>query len=141
MKFVPINRFRFMGAGWFFFGLAALLSSIAYSQLSGPSDSKGTTTKSLGSIDLTKEIEDISGRSLRARAFTIEPGGHGGVHSHKGRPTLEYVLQGNVVEIRNGVEIPHGPGELVLGTGDVNHWWENRSNAPVVLLPIDVYKQ
>ncbi len=122
-------------------GLVALVSGIAYSQLSGPSDSKGSTTKSLGSIDLSKEIEDISGRQLRARTVTMEPGGHGAVHSHKGRPTLEYVLQGNVIEIRNGVEIAHGPGDLVVATGGVNHWWDNRSSSTVVLMPIDVFKE
>ncbi len=121
--------------------LVALVSGIAYSQLSGPSDSKGSTTKSLGSIDLSKEIEDISGRQLRARTVTMEPGGHGAVHSHKGRPTLEYVLQGNVIEIRNGVEIAHGPGDLVVATGGVNHWWDNRSSSTVVLMPIDVFKE
>ena len=126
---------------WLLFGAAAFVSGVAFSQLTGPSDSKGSTTKSLGAIDLSKEIEDVSGRHLRARTVTIEPGGHGAIHSHKGRPTLEYVLQGNVVEIRNGVEIPHGPGELVVANGGVNHWWENRSSSPVVLLPVDVYKE
>ena len=136
-----VYRFRSARLAWLLFGSAAVVSGIAYSQLSGPTDSKSSTTKSLGSIDLTKEIEDISGRHLRARTVTIEAGGHGAVHSHKGRPTLEYVLQGNVVEIRNGVEIAHGPGDLVVATGGVNHWWENRSNSPVVLMPIDVFKE
>ena len=136
-----VYRFRSARFAWLLFGSAAVVSGIAYSQLSGPTDSKSSTTKSLGSIDLTKEIEDISGRHLRARTVTIEAGGHGAVHSHKGRPTLEYVLQGNVVEIRNGVEIAHGPGDLVVATGGVNHWWENRSNSPVVLMPIDVFKE
>lgn len=136
-----VYRFRSARLAWLLFGSAAVVSGIAYSQLSGPTDSKSSTTKSLGSIDLTKEIEDISGRHLRARTVTIEAGGHGAVHSHKGRPTLEYVLQGNIVEIRNGVEIAHGPGDLVVATGGVNHWWENRSSSTAVLMPIDVFKE
>jgi uncharacterized cupin superfamily protein len=66
--------------------------------------------------------------------------GHIAAHSHKDRPTLEYVLQGEVVEIRNGVEIPHKAGEMVAARQDVSHWWENRGTVPVVLLPVDVFK-
>ena len=115
------------------------VSALAFAQPAGPTDSKGATTKALGSIELSTESEGTNGRQLRARSVTIEPGGHTSVHSHKGRPTLEYVLQGNVVEIRNGIEVPHGPGEVVKGTGDVTHWWENRGTTPVVLVPFDVY--
>jgi quercetin dioxygenase-like cupin family protein len=114
--------------------------STAYSQSPGPTESKGSSTKALGSIDLSAEIEGLSGRQLRGRLVTVEPGGHLAAHSHKDRPTLEYVVQGNVVEIRNGVEIPHGPGELVIATREVTHWWENRGTVPVVLLPIDIYR-
>ena len=122
------------------FFAATFLSGFALSQLTGPSESKGGTTKALGNIELAGEIEGIAGRQLRARLVTVEPGGHLAAHSHKGRPTLEYVVQGNVVEIRNGVEIQHSAGDLVVAKSDVNHWWENRSAAPVVLLPIDVFK-
>jgi quercetin dioxygenase-like cupin family protein len=44
-----------------------------------------------------------------------------------------------VVEIRNGVEIVRRPGDIVIATHEVSHWWENRSD-PAVLLPIDVFK-
>jgi quercetin dioxygenase-like cupin family protein len=118
----------------------ATMTGIAFSQGLSPSDAKGASTKALGSIDLSTEIEGLSGRQLRARLVTIEPGGHVAVHSHKDRPTMEYVVQGNVVEIRNGVEIQHGPGEMVIATREVSHWWENRGTMPVVLLPVDVFK-
>ncbi len=118
----------------------ATTTGIAHSQGLGPSEGKGSSTKALGNIDLSTEIEGLSGRQLRARLVTIEPGGHTAFHSHKDRPTIEYVVQGNVVEIRNGVEIQHGPGEMVPATHDVSHWWENRGTTPVVLLPVDVFK-
>jgi quercetin dioxygenase-like cupin family protein len=118
----------------------ATMTGIAFSQGLGPSDAKGTSTKALGSIDLSTEIEGVSGRHLRARLVTIEPGGHVAAHSHKDRPAMEYVVQGNVVEVRNGVEIQHGPGEMVMATREVSHWWENRGTTPVVLLPVDVFK-
>lgn len=116
------------------------LAGLAFSQAVGPTDARGASTKALGSIDLSTEIEGLSGRQLRARLVTIEPGGHLAAHVHNDRPTLEYVVQGNVIEIRNGVEVPHGPGELVMGTLGVSHWWENRGTVPVVLLPVDVFK-
>lgn len=107
----------------------------------GPIDNKGTSSRTLGVIDLTNEIEGLGGRQLRSRFITIEPGGHAAVHSHAGRPTLEYVAQGHVIEIRNGVEVPHGPGEMVVATHDITHGWENRGTEPVVLIPVDIFKQ
>jgi quercetin dioxygenase-like cupin family protein len=106
----------------------------------GPSDSKGAGTKALGAIELSEEVDSISGRQLRARSVTIEPGGHTTAHSHKDRPTMEYVAQGTVIEIRNGVEIQHVAGEMVMATKEVSHWWENRGTVPVVLVPVDVFK-
>ena len=55
-----------------------------------------------------------------------EPGGYAAAHSDAGKPTLEYVMQGNVIEIRNGIETPHAQGEMVIATHDVSNWWENR---------------
>lgn len=106
----------------------------------GPSDNKGTASKPLGIIDLKSEIDGIGDRQLRSRYITIEPGGHSAAHSHAGRPTLEYVAQGHVIEIRNGVETPHGPGEMVVATHDISHWWENRGSETVVLVPVDIFK-
>ena len=112
---------------------------LVWAQSVGPTDNKGSTTKPLGNIDLASEIDGLSGRQLRARLVTVEPGGHLAAHSHKGRPTLEYVVQGNIIEVRNGVEIPHVAGDMVVATRDVSHWWENRSTAVAVLLPVDIY--
>ena len=120
--------------------LVVTLPGVAYSQLAAPAASKGSNTKVLGTIDIAAEIQDLSGRQLRARLVTIEPGGQLAAHSHTGRPTLEYVIQGNVVEIRNGVEIQHSAGDMIVGTQGVTHWWENRSPALVILLPVDIFK-
>ena len=122
------------------FAALMAMTGIAFSGGLGPTDAKGASTKALGSIDLSTEIDGLSGRQLRARLVAIEPGGHVAAHSHKDRPTMEYVLQGNVIEIRNGVEIPHGPGEMVMATREVSHWWENRGTTTVLLLPVDIFK-
>jgi uncharacterized cupin superfamily protein len=62
------------------------------------------------------------------------------MHTHVSRPTFEYVLQGNVVEVRNGVEVPHAAGEMVPAGNGVSHYWENRGATPVILMPVDVFK-
>ena len=120
--------------------VAAVSCCAVLAQTSGPTDNKGVTTKTLGSIDLSSEVPEAAGRQLRARTIAIEPGGHTAVHTHVSRPTFEYVVQGNVVEIRNGVEVPHAAGEMVPAGNGVTHYWENRGTSPVILMPVDVFK-
>ncbi|WLI91155.1 cupin domain-containing protein [Massilia sp. R2A-15] len=119
---------------------ATCFAGLLFAQNGSPDIPRGVTTKVLGNIDLNGQINDIAGRQLRARLATMEPGGHLPVHNHAGRPTLEYILQGTVIEVRNGVEIPHKAGDVVIATHDVSHGWENRSTAQVMLLPVDIYK-
>ena len=132
------NRVASLSAA-LFTALMAMIG-IAFSEGLAPTDAKGATTKLFGSIDLSTEIDGLSERQLRARLVAIEPGGHLAAHSHKGRPTMGYVVQGNAIEIRNGVEVPHGPGEMVMATREVSHWWENRGTSTVLLLPVDIFK-
>lgn len=120
--------------------LALVTCIVSSAQSSSPADNQNVTSKVLISMDLAGEIPDGAGRQLRARAVTIEPGGHTAAHTHVNRPTLEYVLQGNVIEIRHGVEIPHAAGDIVSAGNGVSHYWVNRGHVPVVLMPIDVYK-
>ena len=119
---------------------AFIVPVVVQAQASAPADSLGATTKQFPSIELGAEFEGGVGRQLRARLVTIAPGGHTAMHTHDGRPTLEYVLQGDVIEIRNGVEMSHVAGDMIVGSKGVSHWWENRSNSPVVLLPVDVFR-
>lgn len=119
---------------------ATCCAGLLFAQNGSPDAPRGVTTKALGNIDLNGEINDVAGRQLRARLVTMEPGGHLPVHSHAGRPTLEYIVQGTVIEVRNGAEIPHKTGDVVIATHDVSHGWENRGSAQVVLLPVDIYK-
>lgn len=104
----------------------ATAAGVAVSQIAGPAEAKGASTKVLGSIDLSTEIDGLAGRQLRARRVTIEPGGHTAAHA---------------IEVRNGVEIPHRAGDTTANTREVSsHWWKNAGTVPVILLPVDVYK-
>ena len=104
-----------------------------------PTEAKGSSTQSLGAIDLTSEVQ-LPNFHLRARAVTIEPGGYLAAHTHEGRPTMEYVAQGTVIEVRNGVATEHKAGTMVKAMNGVTHWWENQGTVPVVLVPVDITK-
>lgn len=104
-----------------------------------PTQAVGSSTQAMGVIDLGAEV-NLAGYQLRARAATIQPGGHLAVHTHQGRPTQEYVAQGTVVEVRNGQRFEHKAGTMVQAGNGVTHWWENHGNVPVVLVPVDVFK-
>ena len=124
-------------------GIALAQGSISntFAQTTEPAGAMGTSSRVLGVIDLKNEVDGLSGRQLRSRYITIAPGGHSTTHGHVNRPTLEYIAQGHVIEVRNGVDVPHGPGEMVVATHDITHRWENRGTETVVLIPVDVFKE
>jgi quercetin dioxygenase-like cupin family protein len=68
---------------------------------SGPKENKGIAVAPLGSVSLEGELPGVTGRIMRAREITIEPGGAVAVHQHDGRPGLAYILEGEVYEHRN----------------------------------------
>ena len=104
-----------------------------------PEQNVGVTSKSYPTISLENEVS-LKDFVLRVRAVTIAPGGYTAAHVHQGRPTQEFVAQGTVIEVRNGVPIVHHAGDTVQGVNGVHHWWENHGPEPVVLVPVDVTK-
>ena len=77
-----------------------------------PKDNKGFTASKTTVVDLGPEIEGMTGRQLRLRLLTIEPGGHIGLHSHKNRPAVVYLLTGkDKVTIAEGTTQTFGPGD------------------------------
>jgi quercetin dioxygenase-like cupin family protein len=141
---IPESRSVVVAARWLAIAVAVAAAvmgaTLARSQGAGASESQGVSTQPLGTMDLSAEIDGMTGRQMRARLVTIEPGGRIALHSHKDRPTMEYVVQGQPVEIRNGVETPHQPGDMVVASHDVSHSWENRGTTAAVLLPVDIVK-
>src|ERR1051326_4201961 len=74
--------------------LALLYGGFVLGQQSAPTDYKLVTEDVLATIDLAKEIDGVQGRELRLSSAVIAPGGHVGLHSHSGDPTIVYVLSG-----------------------------------------------
>lgn len=107
-----------------------------------PLETKGVTVKLLGTVDLGNEIEGMTGRQLRMRIVTIEPGGvFGPLHDHIDRPGIVYILQGTITDHRNGVAKEYGPGVGWPEDRNTLHWLENRGTSTAVEISVDIVKQ
>ena len=106
-----------------------------------PKDNKGFTASKTTVVDLGPEIEGMAGRQLRLRLLTIEPGGHIGLHSHKDRPAVVYLLTGkNKVTLAEGTSKTFGPGETSSANKETMHWHHNDGKDTVTLIAVDVFK-
>src|SRR5271169_2624943 len=75
-------------------GLALFSVGVALGQRTAPTDYKGVDEQVLAAIDLTGEIGSVKDRELRLSRATVAPGGHVGLHRHRGDPTIVYLLSG-----------------------------------------------
>jgi hypothetical protein len=78
---------------------------------------------------------------LRTRRLTIGPGGFVPTHYHNDRPSIVFVVSGEIVEHSNSCSVPvvHKAGEWTPEFGDFHgHWWENKTGSDVVLTSSDV---
>jgi quercetin dioxygenase-like cupin family protein len=119
----------------------AFAVGIAVGQNSAPTENKGVKVGVPTFIDLTNEIDSVAGRQLRMRVVTIEPGGVVALHSHNGRPAVAYTLQGTLIEhLENGAVNEHPQGESWTEDHNTVHWAENKTDQPVMVLAVDVFK-
>jgi quercetin dioxygenase-like cupin family protein len=104
-------------------------------------ETKGVSVKLLAALDLGPEIEGMTGRQLRMRMVTIEPGGvFGPIHDHKDRPGMVYILQGTITDHRNGVAMEYGPGLGWPEDRNTIHWLENRGASQAVEISVDIIR-
>lgn len=100
----------------------------------------GTVREVLSWTELTG-WKGVEGLALRIRRITVVPGGFVPLHWHNDRPSVDFIVEGEIVEHNSfcAVEIVHRPGESSERFGDfLGHWWENRTDRPVVLISADV---
>ena len=103
---------------------------------------RGVTVQLLTTVDLGPEIEGMTGRQLRMRLVTIEPGGvFGPTHDHVGRPGTVYVLQGTITDHRDGVDTDYGPGVGWPEDRTTVHWLENRGAVPAIEISVDIVSE
>ena len=117
-------------------------AGIAVGQMKPPAESKGISADQLRSVDLTGEIESVKGRPLRMRRITLLPGGVIGLHSHQDRPTVSYMLQGEVTYHEEG----QPPKVVKTGEGlaegkSTTHWAENTKGVAAIWIAVDIPKE
>lgn len=105
-------------------------------------ETQGVTVELMAAVDLGPEIVGMTGRQLRMRRATIEPGGVlGPLHDHVGRPGLVHILQGTITDHREGVATDYGPGVGWPEDRNTLHWLENRGTIPAVEVSVDIVTQ
>ena len=132
--------FKTLAIGTVFAASLALTMPAANSEDAVPKGNKGFTASKTTFVDLGSEIEGMTGRQLRMRMLTIEPGGYIGIHSHKDRPAVVYCVQGTdeVGQAEGAKKILH-PGDTSTATKDTTHYHRNVGKDNVILIAVDVF--
>ena len=127
-------------------GLAVAAGSLAIplvpavlAQMAPPAESKGVSAKMIGALPLALEFDRIENRQLRMRVVTLAPGGVFAVHSHKDRPSVEYVLKGSATEFKGEASKTYTEGDAVLADKNTTHWWRNDGTEPAIFVAVDVF--
>ena len=101
---------------------------------------KGVKDVVRSTTDLSKEPAAINGRLFRFRQLDIEPGGIVPWHSHGNRPAMIYIVSGEIIEYASNCAVPiiHKTGDVAPEKNGTQHWWQNNTAAPVVLISVDL---
>lgn len=100
----------------------------------------GVTREILSVVDL-RGWRGLGDFQLRTRRLIVAPGGIVPTHQHDDRPSIVFVVSGEIWENSAFCAVPirHRAGEWTpeFGAGHA-HWWENRTRRPVVLTSSDI---
>ena len=122
--------------------LLALSAGYALGQQSPPTDYKLVREEVLADIDLSKEIDTVQNRELRLSRAVIEPGGHVGLHSHQGDPTIVYMLSGELTNHHDdGTTEEFHPGQVFAEFGPRAHWVENNGSSAVTFIVANIHRR
>ena len=117
----------------------AFASGYAAGQRQPPAANVGQSQEMLRSLDLTGELQSVKGRPLRMRKITLQPGGIQAVHNHVDRPTLTYLLQGQMTYHQEGKpDVVVNPGDGSAEGRSTTHWGENTGKVPAVWIAVDI---
>lgn len=100
----------------------------------------GIKRETLSIVNLTgwRGVGDLR---LRTRRLTVAVNGIVPTHQHDDRPSIVYVVKGEIIEHSAFCSVPilHREGEWTpeFGKGHA-HWWENKTGKEVVLTSSDV---
>ena len=106
-------------------------------------DSVGVARETLSAVNL-KGWRGVGDLFLRTRRLTIAPHGIVPTHTHDDRPSIVFVVKGELIEHSTYCSVPirHKAGEWTpeFGVGH-GHWWENVTNKEAVVTSSDVVDQ
>jgi len=123
-------------------GSVLLATGFVLGQRSPPADYKSVSEKVLAAIDLAPEIDSVANRELRLSRAVVMPGGHVGLHSHQGDPTIVYVLSGVLTNHHDdGTTTNIQPGEVFAEFGPRAHWVENQGSAPTAFIVANIHRR
>ena len=95
----------------------------------------------LADIDLARQIDTVQNRELRLSKAVIEPGGHVGLHSHLGDPTIVYMLSGVLSNHHDdGTREDFRAGQVFTEFGSRSHWVENKGSGPGVFIIANIHR-
>jgi len=120
----------------------AFLAGYASGQRSPvPTQNVGQSEELLRSIDLTNELDSATGRPLRMRKVTLQPGGVLGLHNHVDRPAVTYLLQGQMTyHQEQKPDLVANPGDGFAEGRATTHWAESTGKVPAVWIAVDIPK-
>jgi quercetin dioxygenase-like cupin family protein len=134
------NLPRFAAAGLALF--AMFQAGLGLGQQHAPTDYKLVGEDVLATIDLASEIDGVEGRELRLTRAQIEPGGHIGLHSHRGDPTVVYILGGVLTNHHDdGTTEEYRAGQVFTEYGPRSHWVENNGPVPVTFIAANIHRR
>jgi quercetin dioxygenase-like cupin family protein len=122
-------------------GLMLVATGFVLGQQSAPTDYRSVTENVLAAIDLSHEVDSTADRELRLSRAAIAPGGHIGLHSHQGDPTIVYLLSGVLTNHHDGTTEEFHPGEVFAEFGPRAHWVENQGSAPVIFIVANLHRR
>jgi len=123
--------------------LAALLAApdeVTAQTGGGPAkvETKGLTAKIKFESALSGYLTELNGKyKLRVTELVLEPGGYVGEHHHAG-PGIRQVTSGYMTYVLPDKTVIYGPGDFFFESGDVTHTAQNKTDAPMVHLLLEV---
>ena len=123
-------------------GMVLVGAQLLVAQEVPPTKGKGQTVKTIASLELAAQIPELSGRYLRARLRTIEPGGHGPLHSHRDLPVILYVVSGTLTVCTPDAKCSEiAEGQAAAEGKDVTHWATNKGPVQLTYLAVEIGKE
>jgi quercetin dioxygenase-like cupin family protein len=122
--------------------LALFTAGFSLGQHQAPTDYKGVRESVLAAVDLAKEIDSVENRELRVSRAIIARGGHIGLHSHQGDPTIVYILDGVLTNHHDdGTTEEFRSGQVFAEFGPRSHWVENKGPTPVIFIAANIHRR